>query len=77
MSFSVKRYDRGTVTELWDGSGEMSISIIRLSIIRLLKNTPLQRFPHPSSLRRTPRYASFLRISGALHLGFFEQPGKH
>jgi hypothetical protein len=25
-------------------------------------------------LRRTFKYASFLRISGALHLGIFEQP---
>jgi hypothetical protein len=41
---------------------------------RLLKNAHLLRFPHPSSLRRTLKYASFLRISGALHLGIFEQP---
>jgi len=41
---------------------------------RLLKNT--HRFPHPSSLRRTGKYASFLRISGALHLAIFEQPEK-
>jgi hypothetical protein len=27
-------------------------------------------------LRRTPKYASFLRISGAWHLGIFEQPEK-
>jgi len=39
----------------------------------LLKNTHLLRFPHPSSLRRTSKHASFLRISGALHLGIFEQ----
>jgi hypothetical protein len=32
--------------------------------------------PHPSSLRRTAKYASLLRISGALHLTLFEQPGK-
>jgi hypothetical protein len=41
---------------------------------RLLKNAHLLRFPHPSSLRRTLKYASFLRVSGALHLGIFEQP---
>jgi len=41
---------------------------------RLLKNTHLLRFSHPSSLRRTPKYASLLRISRALHLGIFEQP---
>jgi hypothetical protein len=43
---------------------------------RLLKNGHLPRFPHPSSLRRTAEYASLLRISGALHLSLFEQPGK-
>jgi hypothetical protein len=42
----------------------------------LLKNGHLPRFPHPSSLRRTAKYASFLRISGALHLTIFEQPEK-
>jgi hypothetical protein len=42
---------------------------------RLLKNPHLLRFPCPSSLRRTPKYASLLRTSGALHLGIFEQPG--
>jgi hypothetical protein len=41
---------------------------------RLLKNAHLPRFPYPSSLRRTLKYAAFLRISGALHLGIFEQP---
>jgi hypothetical protein len=39
----------------------------------LLKKGHLRRFPHPSSLRRTAKYASFLRISGALHLTIFEQ----
>jgi hypothetical protein len=43
---------------------------------RPLKNAHLLRFPHPSSLRRTSKYASLLRISGALHLGIFEQPEK-
>jgi hypothetical protein len=42
----------------------------------LLENGHLPRFPHPSSLRRTAKYASFLRISGALHLTIFEQPEK-
>jgi hypothetical protein len=32
------------------------------------------RYPHPSSLRRTTMYASFLRISEALHLDVFYQP---
>jgi hypothetical protein len=47
---------------------------------RLLKNGHLLRFPclpaGPSSLRRTAKYASLLKISGALHLALFEQPGK-
>jgi len=43
---------------------------------RLLKNAHLLRPPHPSSLQRTFKYASLLRISGALHLGIFDQPEK-
>jgi hypothetical protein len=39
-----------------------------------LKNTHLLRYVHPSSLQRTGKYASFLRISRALHLDVFEQP---
>jgi hypothetical protein len=42
----------------------------------MLKNANLLRSPHPSSLRRTCKYASLLRISGALHLGIFEHPWK-
>jgi hypothetical protein len=48
--------------------------------VGLLKKAHLSRAardcPHPSSLRRTSEYASLLRISGALHLDIFEQPGK-
>ena len=43
---------------------------------RLLKNTHLLRYAHSSSLQRTCMYALFLRISRALHLDVFEQPGK-
>jgi hypothetical protein len=39
-----------------------------------MKNAHLLRFPYPSSLRRTDKYASLLRIAGALHLGIFDQP---
>jgi hypothetical protein len=60
------------------------------SSIRLLKNAHLLRFPclpagrlilprvkHGAGLlRRTSEYASFLRNSGDLHLGIFEQPAK-
>jgi len=41
---------------------------------RPLKNAHLLRFAHPSSLRRTCLYASFLGISQALHLGMLSQP---
>jgi hypothetical protein len=44
--------------------------------LRLLKNAHLRRYPHPSSLRRTSKYASLLRISEALHPSIFEQPIK-
>jgi hypothetical protein len=43
---------------------------------RLLKNAHLPCSPHPSSLQRTFKYASLLKISGALHLGIFDQPEK-
>ena len=33
--------------------------------------------PHSSALQRTSEYASLLRISGALHLGIFEQPDEN
>jgi len=48
-----------------------------MEINRLLKNAHLRRSPHPSSLRRTPKYTSLLRISDVLHLGIFEQPAKN
>jgi hypothetical protein len=32
------------------------------------------RYPHPSSLRRTSMYASFLGISEVLHMDIFHQP---
>ena len=40
----------------------------------LLKNTHLLSCAHPSSLRRTLQYASFLMIARALHLNVFDQP---
>jgi hypothetical protein len=48
-----------------------------LNLYRLLKNAHLRRSSHPSSLQRTFKYASVLRISGALHLGIFDQPEKN
>ncbi len=43
---------------------------------RLSENVHLRRYPHSSSLRRTEKHASFLRISDALHLNIFRQPPK-
>jgi hypothetical protein len=43
-------------------------------VLRLAENAHLLRYPHPSSLRRTSLYASFLWISEALHVGIFHQP---
>ena len=42
--------------------------------MRLSENAHLLRYPHPSSLRRTSMYASFLGISEALHMDIFHQP---
>jgi hypothetical protein len=42
--------------------------------LRLMKNAHLRRCTHPSSLRCTAKYASFLRVSCALHLCIFDQP---
>ena len=41
---------------------------------RLSENPHLLCYPHPSSLRRTYMYASFLGISDALHMEIFHQP---
>jgi hypothetical protein len=43
-------------------------------MVRLSENAHLLRYPHPSSLRRTSLYASFLGISEALQLDIFHQP---
>jgi hypothetical protein len=62
--------------------GSRAIIIARLSenahlplgrLAALSKVTGL-RYPHPSSLRRTSMYASFLGISEALHMDIFHQP---
>jgi len=50
---------------------------VRHAASRLLKNTPLLRCAHPSSLQRTAQYASFLVMSRALHLNVFDQPEKN
>jgi hypothetical protein len=65
----ITKYNIGYLIRATDGQRESTFK-------RLLKNAHLLRFPHPSSLRRTSKYASLLRISGALHLAIFEQPLK-
>jgi hypothetical protein len=45
--------------------------------IKRLKNTHLLCCAHPSSLRRTVKYASFLRILRAVHLDVFDPPEKN
>jgi hypothetical protein len=43
----------------------------------MLENAYLLRSPHSSSLQRTFKYASLLKISEALHPGIFEHPDKN
>ncbi len=43
---------------------------------RLSENAYLRRYPYSSSLRRTAKYASFLRTADALHLNIFQQSPK-
>ena len=50
------------------------MNVIEGFLLRLSENVHLLRYPHPSSLRRTSLYASFLGISEALHLDIFRQP---
>jgi hypothetical protein len=45
-----------------------------LLALRLSESAHLLRYPHPSSLRRTSMYASFLGISEALHMDIFHRP---
>jgi hypothetical protein len=63
----------------WEGPYKRSWSLSsHVHPGRLSENPHLSRFyrdyPHPSSLRRTDKYASFLSISDALHLSIFQQP---
>jgi hypothetical protein len=57
-------------------AGALSIGLPKLCQVlkRLSENAHLLRYPHPSSLRRTFMYASFLGISEALHMDIFHQP---
>jgi len=60
--------------QVWKGKRSEEVGS---SLNRLLKNAHLRRSPLPSSLQRTFEYASLLRMSGALHLGVFDQPEKY
>jgi len=42
-----------------------------------VKNIHPLRYAHPSSLQRTGKHASFLRISRAVHPAVFDQPGEN
>ena len=57
-----------------NAGGCRNVCSLRAGIQRLSENAHLLRYPHPSSLRRTAMYASFLGISEALYLGIFKQP---
>jgi hypothetical protein len=56
------------------------VFVIVHSIKQAAEKRPFAALPlraGPSSLRRTAKYASLLRILGALHPGIFEQPAIH
>ena len=57
-----------------DVQGPPDIADRARRVLRLTENAHLLRYFHPSSLRRTSMYASFLGISEALHLDIFHQP---
>jgi hypothetical protein len=48
----------------------------RATTSQTVEKHPSAAFPSSFAIRRTEQYASWLRISGALHLGIIEQPGK-
>ena len=43
--------------------------------MQAVEKRPSAAFPSSFAVQRTQKYASRLRISGALHLAIFEQPG--
>jgi hypothetical protein len=66
-----------TLREMGGGKFEslaFKVGVPGFRLSRMLKNAYLRRCSHPSSLQRTSKYASLLRISSALHLGIFEHP---
>jgi len=44
------------------------------AFLQAVEKRPSASFPSFFAVQRTKKYASRLRISGALHLGVFEQP---
>jgi len=48
----------------------------RASLQQAVEKRPSAAFPSSFAVQRTSKYASRLRISGALHLDIFEQPAK-
>jgi hypothetical protein len=49
-------------------------ALSRVEGLTVLSKAEGLRYPHPSSLRRTTMYASFLGISKVLYLDIFHQP---
>jgi len=66
-----------SVSKIMKSEWILELSEEELRKYRLLKNAHLRRCPRPSSLQRTSKYASLLRISGALHPGIFDQPERN
>jgi hypothetical protein len=52
----------------------MRLSIFWRAILQAVEKRPSAAFPSSFAVQRTQKYASRLRISGALHPGIFEQP---
>jgi len=69
-----KPFDKLTVLSKVEGLMALSKAQGPFGRLTALSKAEGLRYPHPSSLRRTSMYASFLGISEALHLGIFHQP---
>jgi len=56
--------------------GSAPLSCRDTVIRQAVEKRPSASFPSSFAVQRTQKYASRLRILGALHLGIFEQPAK-
>jgi hypothetical protein len=57
-----------------EGIGMATLTNIRPVLYQAVEKRPSAAFPSSFAVQRTRKYASRLRISGALHLDIFEQP---